>query len=355
MLPDATEAVDAAALRLVGENPRDADEIRELRAAPEPPHDPGIRRLKDLAITLSLPAWAAARLRQTCGVKGALRLGRALLHAAPVDLRVNTLKTDRGTLAVRLSRESGVRPEPTEWSPWGLRMGERIPLQNSPAFREGWFEVQDEGSQLVALATGARAGETVIDACAGGGGKTLALAAMMENRGRIIATDPEVGRLRELRKRCRRAGVTNTSFVPIPRRGEPPARVPDEVDCVLVDAPCSGSGTWRRAVDLKTRYRESELARMAHTQYGILERFAVRVRSGGRLVYATCSLFEDENEAVVDRFLQSHPEWSLAAPPELLELKGSDAWLDEDVARLDPVRSNTDGFFIARLVRQHAP
>lgn len=350
-IPDAPEAVYASALRLVGESSGEAATLRKLWETPDPPRNPGTRRLQDLAVTLSLPAWAAARLRQVYGREGTYLLGQAMLDPAPVDLRANTLKADRASVADRLEREAGIRAEPTPWSPWGLRIQGRVPLQGFPVFREGLFEVQDEGSQLVSLATGAHAGETVVDACAGGGGKTLALAAMMANSGRIFATDPDERRLTAIRKRCRRAGVTNASFLRIPRCGRLPGSLPEWADCVLVDAPCSGSGTWRRNLDLKDRYREAELRQMAITQDAILERFAVRVRPGGRLVYATCSLFREENEAVVDRFLKLNPGWTASIPEPFREMAGSEAWLDAAVTRLDPVRSGTDGFFIARLTR----
>ncbi len=352
LLPEDAETLVPRIEATAGRERRVARRLRRLLETPRPPKDPGTADVDAFAVTMNLPRWAAVRLWRERGRAGATALAEALAEMAPVDLRIHPLRTTRQALQLRLQREMSVATRPTPWSPWGLRAEGRPRVTDGRAFREGLFEIQDEGSQLVVLALDAQPGWKVIDACAGGGGKTLALAAAMRNRGRIYAADTHPGRLRELARRKSRAGFSNIEILPIEPLGELPEALPAGADLVLVDAPCSGSGTWRRNPELKDRYGEGDLARFAERQLGILRRFAPRVRAGGCLAYVTCSLFEDENERVVERFLREHDGWTVVPPPGMPRHMPRNRWdAGDGLVRLDPVRSGTDGFFLAVLRR----
>ncbi|ROH93441.1 RsmB/NOP family class I SAM-dependent RNA methyltransferase [Stagnimonas aquatica] len=278
-------------------------------------------------------------------------LAQALNREAPADLRANTLKLGRDALLAQLADE-GIAATATPLSPWGIRLSKRI-ASGARVFAEGLAEPQDEGSQLLALLVAAQPGETVIDFCAGAGGKTLALAAAMRDRGRLVAADSATGRLARLSPRLERAGVAGVEARPL--AADDPEPFPDlvgQADAVLVDAPCSGTGTWRRNPEL--RLRPVDTAALAGQQLAILERAARLVRPGGRLVYATCSLLAAENEAVVDAFLARHPDYAPDPAagqhwPPLAALLGADRRL-----RLLPHRHGSDGFFAAPLRRQPA-
>ena len=299
------------------------------------------------------PAWLA----DAVGPTGALAEPelRALNAPAPLDLRVNPLAASREQALAGLT-EAGIRAQPTMFSPHGLRVVGRPPLGQLPVFRDGWVEVQDEGSQLVALLADARPGQAVMDLCAGAGGKTLALAAAMANKGRLIACDVSEKRLERAIKRLRRAGVHN-----VERRALGPdanawlKRQAGRFDRVLVDAPCSGTGTWRRNPDMKWRIGPDEVAALRRTQDEVLDRAARLVKPGGRLIYATCSLLPAENELAIDAFLARHGDYRVLPVAEVWAgLLAAACPVDGPYLRLTPARHGTDGFFAAILERAQA-
>jgi 16S rRNA (cytosine967-C5)-methyltransferase len=267
-----------------------------------------------------------------------------------VDLRANTLKTGREELQALLAQE-GFPCEPTPWSPSGLRRAERAPLFRTRAFRDGLFEVQDEGSQLLALLLEPRRQEMVVDFCAGAGGKTLHLGALMANTGTLYAFDTSARRLERLKPRLARAGLDTVRMVVIAHeRDERVRRLAGKIDRVLVDAPCSGTGTLRRNPDIK--WRPMDLVALADAQARILAAAATLVKPGGRLVYATCSLLREENEAIVEGFLAATPGFAVMPAGEALARRHLTLAADGDFLRLLPHRHNTDGFFAAILARR---
>lgn len=279
------------------------------------------------------PAWLVERL-EASGI--AAEEGQALLARAPLDLRVNTLKAERATLKL---------PEPAEPTPapHALRVATGTLVEQWPEFRDGVIEVQDTGSQIACLAVDARPGETVIDLCAGGGGKTLALAAAMDNQGRLIASDTDRGRLSRLAPRAERAGATLIESVLLDPQRELEALgdFVGQADAVLIDAPCSGTGTWRRNPEARWRLDPAQLDRFAQVQDRLLDLAARLVRPGGRLIYVTCSLLDLEGADRIARFLADHGDWrgeNLSLP--LGRQRGGGT-------RLSPGRDNTDGFFVA--------
>jgi 16S rRNA (cytosine967-C5)-methyltransferase len=275
-------------------------------------------------------------------------LAQALNGEASVDLRVNPMRADREQARRRLLEE-GLPAEPTPLSPLGLRLSRRVPLQNSATFREGWIEPQDEGSQLIALLLAARPGETIVDFCAGAGGKTLALGAQLQGRGELIACDISAARLQRLLPRLQRMGLGGVQMQPL-RDEHDPVMNPylDRVDAVLVDAPCSGTGTWRRNPEL--RLQRPDWAALQAQQRSILQAASRLLRPGGRLVYATCSLMAEENDEVVQDFLASNPSFELQSAQALLQPQGVP--YEGEVLRLLPHRHGTDGFYAAALCRK---
>jgi 16S rRNA (cytosine967-C5)-methyltransferase len=278
-----------------------------------------------------------------------------LNRPAPVDLRANPLKTDRAAAQRRLAAE-GVDAEPTPWSPLGLRLETRAPLAALAAFREGLVEVQDEGSQVAALLADARPGMRVVDFCAGAGGKTLALAAQLRNRGRLVACDVAPHRLERAGRRLRRAGVDNVERRALAGAHDPwVKRHKQSFDRVFVDAPCLGTGTWRRNPDAKWRLQPRDLAELTARQRDILKSAARLVRPGGRLVYATCSLLREENEDQAAAFLAEMPDFAPVPAARVWRetiggvMPGEGPWL-----RLTPARHGTDGFFVAIFERRTA-
>ncbi len=273
-----------------------------------------------------------------------------LLHSlnrqAPVSLRVNMLKTTREELQLRLQSE-GMETELSKYSPVGLTAKKRFNTQTSAAFKEGMFEVQDEGSQLVSLLAGVQPGQTIIDACAGAGGKSLHLAEMMRNEGEVIAIDIDAERLEELNVRAQRAGIQiiRTEL----RENIVPENFVEKAEVVLVDAPCSGSGTIRRNPMFKWRVTELLVQHYSRMQSDILSFNAQFVKPGGRLVFATCSMFRKENDEVVKAFLSKYPDFHLKVPEDQLRACGLST--EEEFIRLYPHRHGTDGFFIAAMER----
>jgi len=289
--------------------------------------------------------------------------GAALSARAHVDLRVNTLKGDR---AEGLEALAHLGAAATPWSPAGLRIAlsadaKSPPLQAEPAYLDGLIEVQDEGSQVAAVLSAARPGETVVDLCAGGGGKTLALAALMENSGRLIATDTDIRRLAPIHARIARAGVTNAE-VRTPRGRMDLSQVLGDLkasaDLVLIDAPCTGVGAWRRNPDAKWRVRPGALELRIKAQDEALDRAARLVRPGGRICYVTCSVLADENDTRVRSFHDRHPQFTVVPAAELVGALGdrADAFAaavlaSEQGVLMTPRRTGTDGFFVAVLRR----
>ncbi len=270
----------------------------------------------------------------------------ALMQQAPTDLRVNLLKTTRAA-ALSALKEEGFDVKPTELSPWGVRLFGRQNVSRSRLFRDGWFEIQDEGSQLVALLARAKPGMRVIDYCAGAGGKTLALAMTMNNHGRITACDVSEHRLSGAIKRLRRANVHNVERHLLVTGDKWVKRQEKKCDVVLVDAPCTGTGTWRRNPDARLRLTTVDLAELVAKQASILDSAQRLVRPGGALVYATCSLLTEEGEEQISAFLERYPEFQLMGVGEM-----QIGYLNGDALRLTPARNNTDGFFCCRMERK---
>jgi 16S rRNA (cytosine967-C5)-methyltransferase len=300
------------------------------------------------AVRLEIPDWLLPRLVARFGASLPAEMA-ALAQPAALDMRVNLLKADRDQAKAALAAE-GWDAEPTKLSPWGLRIDGRRPVTGGPAFQSGVIEIQDEGSQLVAAMVGAAPGMRVVDWCAGAGGKTLALAGAMQNRGQIVACDVSGPRLDGAVRRLRRAGVHNVERHLVEQGDKWLKRRAGTFDRVLVDAPCTGTGTWRRNPDSRLRLKEADLAELLPKQANILDTAQSLVRKGGRLVYATCSLLEEENEAQVTSFLLRHADfavvpldraWPLDRPPP-----NTGAFLS-----LTPARHGTDGFFTAVLER----
>jgi 16S rRNA (cytosine967-C5)-methyltransferase len=300
------------------------------------------------AVRLEIPDWLLPRLTARFGASLPAEMA-ALSQPAALDMRVNLLKGDREQAKAALAAE-GWDAEPTKLSPWGLRIDGRRPVTSGPAFQSGLVEIQDEGSQLVAVLVGAAPGMRVVDWCAGAGGKTLALAGAMENRGQIVACDVSAPRLDGAVRRLRRAGVHNVERHLVEAGDKWLKRRAGTFDRVLVDAPCTGTGTWRRNPDARLRLKATDLDELLPKQASILDSAQSLVRKGGRLVYATCSLLEEENEAQVTSFLLRHPDfavvpldraWTLDQPPP----NGG------DFLSLTPARHGTDGFFAAVLER----
>lgn len=303
-----------------------------------------------LAERADLPDWLADRLLGSYDEAALLQLAHGLNRSAPLDLRVNLLKTDRDTLLARL-REDGFGAELSTLSPQGVRLDGKPALQKHPLFLDGSFEVQDQGSQLLGLLVQPKRGELVIDFCAGAGGKTLQLGAMMRSTGRLYAFDVSEKRLAKLKPRMARAGLSNVHPVLIAHENDAKVkRLAGKADRVLVDAPCSGLGTLRRNPDLKWRQTPESVDEMVAKQGAILSAAARLVKPGGRLVYATCSLLAEENDGVVDAFLATHPGFKAVSAEEVLARQGVTLAIGERL-RLSPNEHDTDGFFAAVLER----
>ena len=330
-------------------NREEGDALRRLvgHALDDPEMPPAVRA--------ECPNWAWPRMEAVFGAEVETAV-RALGAEATFDLRINPLAgADREAVIAELAVAS-IPAVPTPLSPVGLRLDRRRPVDRMPAFRDGRIEVQDEGSQLAALLVGARPGQLVVDYCAGAGGKALALAADMANKGRLILYDVSKSRLDRAAVRLRRSGVNNAERRPLVEGDKAVKRLAGKADRVLVDAPCTGTGTWRRNPDAKWRYDAEALAEITAGQRMILERAAAMVKPGGRLVYVTCSVLADENEAIVDGFLADSTAFRVlpvsTAWAETIGARGGPACPSEGpYLRLSPHRHGTDGFFVAVLER----
>lgn len=297
----------------------------------------------------NLPDWLANPLQATLGEQF-WPLVESLNQSAPLDLRVNAMKAKREDVLAAL-QAAGIEARVTPYSPWGLRIDGKPALHKLELFTRGDVEVQDEGSQLLALLTEAKRGEMVVDFCAGAGGKTLALGAMMRNTGRLYAFDVSGHRLDSLKPRLARSGLSNVYPAQIAHeRDERIKRLAGKIDRVLVDAPCSGLGTLRRNPDLKWRQSPQAIEELRVKQGAILASAARLLKPGGRLVYATCSLLEAENEQIAAAFGEAHKDFVPLAAQEVLEQAkvGEAAELvSQNYLRLWPHRHQTDGFFAA--------
>jgi 16S rRNA (cytosine967-C5)-methyltransferase len=340
--------VAAAAMRVLGLSGRSleglvdgalAQRLRSFRS----------ENLPDAA-RADLPDWLWTTLVDEHGAAEALRIAQGMLNAAPLDLRVNLARAARDEVRARLAGD-GIEAAPTPYSPAGLRLAGKPPINRHPLFTEGLVEVQDEGSQLLAWLLAPRRGEMVADYCAGAGGKTLALAMLMRGSGRVYAMDISAKRLAALAPRAARAGITSVHSIVLAGDSDPRARrLAGKLDRVLVDAPCSGFGTLRRNPDLKWRHAPAAIGQLAQKQRGILAAAAWLLKPGGRLVYATCSILHEENEAVADDFQASHPSFAPLACNELLAVQR--IGLDTGARlRLWPHLHGTDGFFAAAFER----
>ncbi|HKT54947.1 MAG TPA: RsmB/NOP family class I SAM-dependent RNA methyltransferase [Caulobacteraceae bacterium] len=337
--------------------------VERLAVAAEEPHGPGALTdaerarlaaplpVEDAAAPVrgDYPDWMEGTLSRVFGENRANE-GRALAARAPVDLRANTLKADTARVLKVLAP---FRPELLAFPPDAIRIpppaaSERAaPVEALPEFQKGWFEVQDLGSQIAAACAGDIKGKQVLDYCAGGGGKTLALAAAMGNTGQLYAYDADARRLAETVRRAQRAGVRNLQ-VRSPLDPKALAGLEGRMDLVFVDAPCTGSGTWRRHPDAKWRLTPEQLERRIAEQDAVLDGAAPYVKPGGRLIYVTCSLLAEENEDRIAAFLERSPEFALRP----VDLEGAQAWrTDAGYLRLSPRNAGADGFFVAGFQR----
>jgi 16S rRNA (cytosine967-C5)-methyltransferase len=300
----------------------------------------------------NLPEWLVQPLKEQLG-EGFWPLAESLLRLAPLDLRVNALADKREDVRRELAK-AGIPAQLTPYSPWGLRLADKPPLHRVEAFTRGAIEVQDEGSQLLAAMLDARRGEMVVDFCAGAGGKTLAIGASMRSTGRLYAFDTSAHRLDALKPRLARSGLSNVHPAAIAHeRDDRVKRLSGKIDRVLVDAPCSGLGTLRRNPDLKWRQSPQSVQEMAVKQLAILRSASRLLKPGGRLVYATCSLLREENEAIAQAFGEQEAGFQVLPCIEALaslKLADPSALAQGDFLRLWPHVHGTDGFFAAAWV-----
>lgn len=303
-----------------------------------------------LAEQADFPDWLTVRLQEHMAAPELLALAQGLNQSAPLDLRVNPLKSGRDAVLARLNEE-GIAAEAGGLSPLCIRLKAKPALQKHPLYLDGTIEVQDEGSQLLGYLLAPKRGEMAADFCAGAGGKTLLLGALMRSTGRLYAFDVSGKRLARLKDRVARSGLSNVHPVVIANENDIRIkRLAGKIDRVLVDAPCSGLGTLRRNPDLKWRQTPEGVAELARKQHDILEGASRLVKKGGRLAYATCSILPEENEAIVAAFLAAHADFRQVPAQEILEKQGI-ALACGETLRLAPHTHGTDGFFAAVLER----
>ncbi len=375
-----TGAPDTARMRVVADlalrdkkaKPHIADLFSGGTHTPEPLDEQELQATGELAgrdldfnempddVLAECPPEAQARIKAVFGDAFAAEMA-AMREPASLDIRANTIKITRDK-AIEALKKHGVETTATALSPVGLRAPARVHLAETKLLQAGVIEIQDEGSQLIALLCGAKPGMQVLDACAGGGGKTLAVAAEMAGKGRVVAMDNNTQRLARGKPRYVRAGIHNVEVRPLEEEQHAKwlRRQKGNFDVVLIDAPCTSSGTWRRNPDLRWRAMGPSMDSIMQSQAEILARFAKAVKPGGKLVYATCSLYREENEDQVNTFLAQNDDF------ELMPL--AEAWADAgltaappantfnggEMMRLSPKQSGTDGFFAAVLKRKGA-
>ena len=298
-----------------------------------------------------LPDWLTERLLAQYGEERLIAVADSLNTPAPLDMRVNPLKIERDAAMARLAAD-GFGSTAGKYSPYAIRMDDKVALQKHPLFLDGSIEVQDEGSQLLAILVGAKRTEMVADFCAGAGGKTLLLGALMRSTGRLYAFDVSEKRLARFKPRMARSGLSNVHPTAIAHESDKRLKkLAGKMDRVLVDAPCSGIGTLRRNPDLKWRQTQVGVSELVVKQAAILAAAAKLVKVGGRLVYATCSLLEEENDAIVDAFLAAHPEFVEQPVNELLAAQKIELDTGSRL-RLTPLEHGTDGFFATVMTRK---
>ena len=304
-----------------------------------------------LSIQTELPEWIVDKLRTQHSDAEILELGRSMQQPAPLDLRVNTLLAGRDEVLQALQAD-GLDAQATPFSPMGIRLKYKPALNKHALFLTGKFEVQDEGSQMLGLLLAPKRNDMVVDFCAGAGGKTLMLGAMMNSQGRLYAWDVSEKRLTNLKPRLKRSGLSNVQPQLIAHENDSKVkRLAGKIDRVLVDAPCSGLGTLRRNPDLKFRQSPQSVAELNVKQTAILDSAARLLKQGGRLVYATCSFLHEENQGIVQAFLATHPDFALLPASEVLRQQHIDLAMG-DYLQLNPQQHNTDGFFAAVLERK---
>ena len=347
---DPRALVGAALLRVLGFSARslqglvDDDLLARVRSTEGAMLPPPVRA--------DLPDWLWERLVAQQGEEEALRIAQGLLNPAPLDLRVNLARMGREAAQERLGAD-GIESKATLYSPAGLRLAGKPAINRHALFSDGLVEVQDEGSQLLAWLLAPRRGEMIADYCAGAGGKTLAAAMLMRGSGRIYAMDVSAKRLAALAPRAARAGITSVQTLVLGEDGARARRLAGKLDRVLVDAPCSGFGTLRRNPDLKWRHLPAAIDELAVKQRAILDAAAPLVKPGGRLVYATCSILREENDAVADDFQAAHREFRPLSAATLLAAQRIALDTGERL-RLWPHLHATDGFFAAIFERAAA-
>ncbi len=303
-----------------------------------------------LSIQAELPEWVVEKLRVQHSDAEILELGRSMQNGAPLDLRVNTMLAGRNEVLQALQAE-GMDAQATPYSPMGIRLKYKPALNRHALFLTGKFEVQDEGSQLLGMLLAPKRNDMVVDFCAGAGGKTLMLGAMMNSQGRLYAWDISEKRLTNLKPRLKRSGLSNVQPQLIAHENDNKVkRLAGKIDRVLVDAPCSGLGTLRRNPDLKFRQSPQSVAELNEKQTSILNAAARLLKQGGRLVYATCSILHEENQGIVEAFLAAHPDFTLVPAGDVLRQQHI-ALAMGDYLQLSPQLHNTDGFFAAVLER----
>lgn len=309
------------------------------------------RSLLPALVRANLPQWLFDKLVARHGEETALQFAEALNRPAPLDLRVNSLKATREDIIASLA-SAPILCEPTPYAPLGIRVVKKPALQNLPIFKNGSIEVQDEGSQLLSQIVGAKRGEMVVDFCAGAGGKTLALGALMRNTGRLYAFDISEKRLAKMKPRVARSGLSNVHPALIAHENDAKIkRLAGKIDRVLVDAPCSGLGTLRRNPDVKWRQQPQSLTELNVKQHSILSGAARLVKPSGRLVYATCSILDEENESIAEQFLSTHGDFVLI-PMKDVCAEQKIALDMQDYLKLYPHVHQTDGFFAAVFERK---
>ncbi|HEY0665120.1 MAG TPA: RsmB/NOP family class I SAM-dependent RNA methyltransferase [Gallionella sp.] len=303
-----------------------------------------------LPVQAELPEWLVETMRASYTDQEILAIGKAMQQGAPLDIRVNTLLAKRDDVLQQLHAQK-IEATATPYSPIGIRVQQKIPLNKDALFTEGKVEVQDEGSQLLGFLLAPRRNDMVVDFCAGAGGKTLMLSAQMNSQGRLYAMDVSEKRLANLKPRLKRSGASNIQPMLIAHENDLKVkRLAGKIDRVLVDAPCSGLGTLRRNPDLKFRQSPASLAELTHKQAAILASASRLLKNGGRLVYATCSILPEENQHIVQAFLAAHPDFVLRPAGEVLQQQKI-ALEAGDYLELRPQLHGTDGFFAAVLER----
>ncbi|MDP1573376.1 MAG: RsmB/NOP family class I SAM-dependent RNA methyltransferase [Coxiellaceae bacterium] len=308
-----------------------------------------------LAVQAEFPAWLTEKLQNFMSDTDILELGRSLQQPAALDLRVNTIHAKRDKILETLQQE-GIDAEATPYSPIGIRLSGKPAINRHPLFLSGQIEVQDEGSQLLGYLLAPKRGEMVVDFCAGAGGKTLLLGALMNSKGRIYAFDTSEKRLNNLKPRLKRSGLSNLHPQLITNENDIKVkRLAGKIDRVLVDAPCSGLGTLRRNPDLKWRQSLQSIQELRQKQAAILSASSKLLKPGGRLVYATCSFLPEENQEIIEQFLSSHPQFNLLNCAQLFAQQKIPLDTGEFL-QLSPQLHSTDGFFAAALaVKKDTP